>query len=117
MRCPVCNEEISELDEKCPNCGIKFDDNMDFEETMEKETSEGSEHQRTNADCLNTMANINVVVSIIISMILIFPNLVEVSNEPLAFIYIILGIVCLISGITLCFFFKTIVDIYRKVGE
>jgi len=115
MKCPVCNEEVSELDESCPHCQINFADFL-------RENNRTNEKERTNADCLNTMANVNVVLSIIISAILIFPNLVEVSAringysiDSSALTAIVLGIVCLILGITLCFFLKTIADIYKKV--
>lgn len=26
LKCPKCGKEVSELDEKCKNCGIKFED-------------------------------------------------------------------------------------------
>lgn len=82
------------------------------------------EKQRTNADCLNTMANIIIVVSIIATIVLIFPNLVNLSEvingystDSFTWLPIVSGVICLLSGVTLYFLLKTVVDIYRKVEE
>lgn len=117
MKCPVCNEEVSELDESCPHCQINF---ADFEKQNNKE--EKSEKERTNADYLNTIANIIIVLSIISAIVLILPSLINLSyaingysTDFSAWLPAILGGICLLSGVTLFFLLKTVVDIYRKV--
>lgn len=118
IKCPVCKKKISELDERCPYCHINLDDiTEDVEESK----------RITSADCLNVMANINIILSII-GAILIWVNFgtTEITHkgtyfssgytENVANWYGIFGgIVILIAGFTLFFLLKTIVDIYWEV--
>ena len=77
VKCPVCKKEISELDESCPYCHTIFDDiTEEISETGRKTENHEKEiydKKRTNADCLNFMANINIILSII-GAILIWAN-------------------------------------------
>ena len=75
VKCPVCGKEISGLDESNPYCHVVFYD-IATEENQEKEKREKTyteeyeknyhtEEKRTYADCLNFMANLNIILSII----------------------------------------------------
>ncbi|MCI8309112.1 MAG: hypothetical protein HFJ45_02650 [Clostridia bacterium] len=77
----------------------------------------------SNATCLNIMAYINVIVSIIGAIYILFNfGIVKVESEYVGdYIttnsYGIAGaIAMLIASFTIFFLLKTIVDIYRKVG-
>lgn len=59
MKCPVCKTKVNELDEVCPNCKTNFDD---YEEHYKKHERE---EKRTNANCLNVLAVINLIISIL----------------------------------------------------
>lgn len=123
MKCPVCKEKVNELDEVCPNCKTNFDE---YERKYEKKS------ESTNADRLNVMANINIMLSII-GAILIWVNFstMEVTKESIFKNYssghytatvinwygVIGGIAVLIVGFTLFFLLKTIVDIYKEVEK
>lgn len=37
MRCPKCNIEVSELDEKCTSCGLNFEEYESQKEAEENE--------------------------------------------------------------------------------
>lgn len=126
IKCPVCKKEISELDEKCPYCHMNLDDVI--EDVEEPKIITGTNDRRiTSADCLNVMANINIILSII-GTILIWVNFgtTEITHkgtyfssgytENIANWYGIFGgIAILIAGFTLFFLLKTIVDIYWEV--
>lgn len=133
VKCPVCKKEISELDESCPYCHTIFDDiTEEISETGRKTENHEKEiydKKRTNADCLNFMANINIILSII-GAILIWANfgtaeIIRKSTyfssgytETIANWYGIFGgVAVLIAGFTLYFLLKTIVDIYWKTEK
>lgn len=110
MKCPKCDAEIEENVTNCPYCGS---------EVKELEKQE----ERTNADCLNFMANLNIVLSII-SAIAVWVNFstIEVigrytyeTTTKTNWFGIIGGFGILIAGFTLFFLLKTIVDIYNEV--
>lgn len=140
IKCPVCRKEINELDESCPHCHIKFEDMEDevsevIEQLQEDEAVESEnlnnteEEKRTNADYLSVMANVNIILSIIgaIAIWCNFGTTEEIHKgtylsssytETVAnWFGIIGGIAVLITGFTLFFLLKTIVDIYRKVEK
>lgn len=123
MKCPVCKEKINELDEVCPNCKTKFDD---------YERKYGKREESTNANRLNVMANINIILSII-GAIAIWANFstLEVMTQSTYKNYssgyytdtvinwygILGGLGVLIVGFTLFFLLKTIADIYWEVEK
>ena len=51
MKCPICKAKLNELDEICPNCKTNLD-----------EVENG---RKTNADILNFMAYLNIILSVI----------------------------------------------------
>lgn len=104
MTCTKCNNEISELDEKCPYCGEKFED--------ESKTSK-TDSIKTYADRLNTVANVNMILSVVAAMIIWF-NLGINQYEELNWYGIVGGITILFGGYTLFLLLKTVVDIYNK---
>lgn len=139
VKCPVCKKEISELDESCPYCHTIFDDMTESDDMTEEisETERKTENyekeiydkKRTNADCLNFIANINIILSII-GAILIWVNFgtAEITHkstyfsngytETIANWYGIFGgVAVLIAGFTLYFLLKTIVDIYWETEK
>lgn len=120
MRCPVCKEKVNELDEVCPNCKTNFDE---YEEHEKKYTKE---FKNTNADRLNFMAYINLVLSIV-GAIAIWVNFSTIeykatskyatSITEINWYGIFGGIGILIVGFTLFFLLKTVADIYWEVGK
>lgn len=133
VKCPVCQKEISELDEKCPYCHIIFDDmiseNIQEERIIQEiQTEENAEYKsRNNANYLNIMAYINIVLSIVgaISIWVCFST-VEVTkkytyssgtytDQVINWYGIFGGLGILIVGFTLFFLLKTLCDIYWKV--
>lgn len=116
MKCPVCKMNVNELAEVCPNCKTNFED------------YEAGKPKRSNATCLNFMANVNIVVSIIgaICIWINFSTIEVVKNGYIIGTYtektinwygIIGGIAILIAGFTVFFLLKTIIDIYDEVGR
>ncbi len=143
IKCPICNKNINELDEVCPYCKTDFDklDGIDQKIKLKNEEENKERIQkmdfvlnervpnRTNADNLNVMANINIILSII-GAILIWANFgtQEIRHkgsywetgytETVANWYGILGgVAVLIAGFTVFFLLKTIIDIYFEVEK
>lgn len=124
MKCPICKANVNELDEFCPNCKTSFDD---YEEHKAKHTKE---FKNTNADKLNVMANINIILSIIgaVCVWIKFSN-TEVlgkynyitgeyaKSTEINWYGILGGAAILIAGFTLFFLLKTIDDIYWEVEK
>jgi len=120
MKCPVCKSNINELDDICPKCKTNFNE-------YEIENRKFEEGKRTNADCLNFIANINIVLTIIsaISIWIMFSTtkvlhkgnyFTDSYTESVINWYGIFGgIGVLIVGFTLFFLLKTIADIYYEV--
>lgn len=117
MKCPICKEKVSELESICPNCKTNLN---------EYEKSRSNRHiiEGTNAHKLSIMANINLIACIITSIILIVPNLLDlsamingISSNNSSWITIILSLGTLIIGFTVYFLLKTIGDIYYKVEK
>lgn len=103
MKCPVCETKVSDLDTICPNCHIQlYDDNTN------KEDNNFSEREGKNADRLEIIANINLFIIILATIYYFYEGF---TNEAF---YIIIGIGLLLSGLTIYFTLKTIVDIYYK---
>lgn len=100
MKCPVCKKEISELDEICPNCKTNFDDYERNKKGHTKEVYEG----KVNADYLNIMAFINIILT--------FIGAIAICIYNISILTIITAIGILIAGFTLFFLLRTIVDIY-----
>lgn len=120
MKCPICKANVNELDEICPNCKTNFDD---YEKGKQKFIEEP---KRTNADCLNFMANLNIILSII-GAIIIWVNFSTIEYKttsryatPVTEINwygIFGGVGVLIVGFTLFFLLKTVADIYWEVEK
>ncbi len=72
--------------------------------------------KKTNADYLNFMANLNIVLSII-GTIAIWVNFGMTEYDEFNWIGIISGIAVLIAGFTLFFLLQTIIDIYEEVEK
>lgn len=109
MKCPVCKTNVSELADVCPNCKTNFDE---YEEQQRKRRRE---ERRSNADCLNIMANLNLLLSII-SAIIVWLNFSE-DGIDINWLGIVGGIGILFVGFTLFFLLKTVADIYWKVEK
>lgn len=122
MKCPVCKEKVNELDDICPNCKTNFDEYENYMSTHSKD-------KRSYADCLNFMANLNIMFSIV-GAIAIWINFstIEVSKNyvfssghykdtVINWYGIIGGIAVLFAGFTVFFLLKTIVYIYWEVEK
>lgn len=79
---------------------------------------------RTNADILDFMANLNIVLTVISSIVIWFKfSTIEtvskygIATTEMNWYGIIGGFVILISGFTLFFLLKTVVDIYWEVEK
>lgn len=141
VKCPVCKKEINELDESCPYCHIIFDDMIDedFQETEElieeiKEENNQAENNTKdlsicNADKLNIMANVNIIISIV-GAFLLWCNFstIEITKKytytsgtytdtVINWYGILGGVGILIAGFTLFFLLKTVADIYWEVEK
>lgn len=128
IRCPVCKKEISELDESCPYCHINLIDVAENDEEKRK-TIETHDREITSADCLNIMANLNLILSIISAIIIWFcfstteitKNYTYISgtytDKVINWYGIFGGIAILFTGFTLFFLLKTIVGIYYEVEK
>jgi len=124
MRCPICKEKVNELEDVCPNCKTNFEE-YEKEKRKFREVSDGN-----NAERLNVMAYINLILSII-GAICIWINFSKIEvlgkydyitgeyskTTQTNWYGIFGGIGVIIAGLTLFFLLKTIVDIYWKVGE
>lgn len=123
MKCPVCKAKINELDEICPNCKANFDD-------YEKGKKQYREKERkTNADYLSIFSVINLIITIIGSIIIwinfsttkIVKEYSYISGNYTETIInwygIIGGIALLIVGFTIFFLLRTIIDIYYETIE
>lgn len=131
VECPVCKKEINELDESCPYCHIIFDDMIEEVKTSEirAETYEEDVYKQeksTNADCLNFMANLNIILTIIsaISIWVMFSTIEYKTTSKYAtyvteinWYGVIGGFGVLIVGFTLFFLLKTVADIYWRVEK
>lgn len=87
---------------------------------MNKRKENFMKKKKTNADCLNAMASLNIVLSIIgaIAIWLNFSTIEYKSGYSEANWYgIIGGISVLVVGFTLFFLLKTVADIYWEVEK
>lgn len=105
MKCTNCDREYEEWRAECPYCKGK---NM-------------KDGERSNADCLNIIANINITLFIIASLyyfynafILLIDGYIEVMVIGINLVY---GVSLLLVGFTIFFLLKTIVDIYYKTNK
>lgn len=140
VECPKCKKEISELDEKCPYCNTEFEDMKnevsEVTKVLKQITKENecdiedcTQHTSVcNAQCLNVMAYINIILSII-GAIFVWCNFstIEIQGKysyilekyttstEINWYGIAGGFGVLIAGFTLFFLLKTIIDIYWKV--
>lgn len=122
MKCPVCKENVNELNDTCPNCKTNFDEYEEHAKKHEKEV------KSTNADRLNIMANISIAMSIIgaIAMLFCFSTIEITRKSTYGSGYYtdtvinwwgIIGAFSMIFvGFMIFFLLKTIVDIYDKVN-
>lgn len=100
MNCPKCNTKISELDGKCPKCGLILEG---YEKEREKEKEENEDETKTKG-----LVFINVIQLIgCIIMAIIYGG-----NEET-----FIGFVILISGIIAFFFIKGFVDIINLLDS
>lgn len=102
MKCPICNERVSSDMAVCPNCKTNLGDNS-----------------RSNADKLNIFAYINLIISVICA-ILVWINFSFTSvggKNVINWFGILGGIGIIISGLTIFYLFRTIVDIYYEVEK
>lgn len=118
MKCPICKANVNELADFCPNCKTNFDE---YEKYSKKHRKEGS---RINADVLDFVANLNIVLTVISSIIIWFKfSTIETVSKygttttEMNWYGIAGGFVILISGFTLFFLLKTVVDIYWEVEK
>lgn len=117
MKCPVCNSKISIEDEICPNCKTNI-------EVYEEEKSKGK-----NAKYLGIFATINLIISIISSIVILCNFSIDIVTKNYNIIdyqhYVIKinwwgisgGLLVLISGLTIYFLLKTISDIYCELKK
>lgn len=118
MKCPKCGKEVEEWASKCPYCKINFE-----------KYEQGEIFVKNNAYWLKIFAIVNIVLSIIASII-IFVNYstIDVIKEydyisgtytetVINWIGIIGGIAVLIMGFTIYFTLRTIVDIHNMTEE
>lgn len=104
MKCPICKANIDELDEICPNCKTNFDDYEKNKNIQQKRDSRDMDDEKVSADYLNIMANIDIMLTIISAIAIFFYDFSIVNT--------VLAVTILISGFTIFFLLKTIVDIY-----
>lgn len=141
MKCPVCKSEISELDEVCPVCKTNLDEykkeygnsyiaeegyiycpscNRKIEDWRGecpycRNKTDGNNNGKTftNAQCLNIIASIYLVITIL-SIAAIF--ILIINGAENTFLHIIMAFSILFFGLTIYFLLKTIVDIFNKVN-
>lgn len=83
------------------------------EEEIQQNNNNAEKTRTKNADYLEKMAYVNVVLFVIGAIYVIANSFVDEVN----WIGIATGIAALIVGFTLFFLLRTIVDIYRKVEK
>lgn len=109
MICPKCDAQIQENSTECPYCNTTIN--------QEKIQREESKKTYTNADCLNFMSVINIVISII-GAIIVWANFSTITYargySETNWFGVIGGLAILIVGFTQFFLLKTVVDIYDK---
>lgn len=95
MRCPKCNIEVSELDEKCTSCGLNFEEYESQKEAEENEKKEAGD--KTIA--LRIIMVVQLIGYFIVAMAFW-------SDEEIG-----LGFIVLFGGIVLSVFIKGFIDI------
>ena len=101
MRCPKCNKKISELDEKCPYCGISFED-YEQQNPIEYETEENK------TIFLKVINYIQLVIFII-------TGIINLSSGQMA-----IGSICIATGLVIFAFIKgftDIIDLLNSINE
>ncbi len=83
------------------------------EEEIQENNKDEEKTKTKNADYLEKMAYVNVILFVIGAIYVIANSFVDEMN----LIGITIGIATLIVGFTLFFLLRTIVDIYRKVEK
>ena len=102
MKCPICNEKVSRDVAFCPNCKTNLEAN-----------------ERTNADKLEIFAYINIVIAII-SAIIVWVKFSFISvngKDVINWFGILGGAGIVISGLTLFYLLRTIVDIFNEIDN
>ena len=104
MKCPNCNQETSELEEKCKNCGINFEE---YEKTH-KEKNENEFEYGGKTVFLNFINVVQLIGFIIIAIISY--NKGEIG---FAVLYIIIGTItfAFIKG------FANIIDLLDSINQ
>lgn len=103
MNCPKCNGKISELDEKCPKCGLNFEE---YEKEQVEERQEIEEETKTKG-----LLFINAA-QLVGSIILALKSLEDEKIFQAALIFA--------SSIILFFFikgFKDIIDLLDSINK
>lgn len=95
MKCPKCNKEVSELEEKCTSCGLNFEE---YESQKETEGNENSEYVDKTV-FLRFIMGIQIIGCIIGAIVLW-------SNEETG-----LGFIVLFGGLIAAAFTKGFTDI------
>lgn len=101
MKCPKCNKEVSELEEKCAFCGLDFEEYENQQKTEENENSEYG----SKTIILKFLTTIQLIGCLICAIILW-------SNEEIG-----LGFIALIGGIIASAFIKGFTDIIDLLDE
>lgn len=60
MKCPKCNKEVSELEEKCTSCGLDFEEyenQLETEENKEFERNQNIIFKISNGHSINRLYN------------------------------------------------------------
>lgn len=114
IKCPKCGKEIDEWENVCPYCKTNFN-----------KFDRGQGEIRNHAYWLNAFAIIDLIISIIASII-VFINYstIEITDKigasseiAINWIGILGGIGIFITGLTTYFLLETIVDIYDMTEE
>lgn len=95
MKCPKCNEETSELDEKCACCGINFEEY----ENRQKEIKNENEEYGNKTIFLRFIMAAQLIICIISAIVLW-------TNEE-----VLIGFIALFGGLIGTAFIKGFVDI------
>ena len=109
MKCPICETEVSDYESKCPNCKIDlYDDKENLNENV-----------KDNADHLEILANINLVIFIASSIVCFCGVITEIIEYGSIENYVLLitGVSSLLVGFTLYYLLKTVADIYNKLNN
>lgn len=102
MKCPTCNEEVNELDQKCPKCGLIFEE---YEEEIKSEEEKQTNDARSKTLFLN-LINILQLIGFVIMMF------VQINDEE-----IMQGVIYLVIGIVLFAFIKGFINIIDLLDE